>query len=408
MTLGTLLSRAAANPTGKTAFSLYLTIVGISCLVVLNLLVISTVDDLGPANIAYIGLMDVAALAVCYLFFRHARTATKSHWTAAFAGLALLPVVALVVELALTYVKLTYPDAFGNGTLPGYLQPDSRLGWAPIPNTTVNGGGAVYQIDQRGRRATPQFPTADRTIHFFGDWFTFGYGVNNADSALSVLADTLRGRANVLNYGIKGYGLEQMYLRFVDFIEDVRPGDIVVFSPISQDVQRNYIHKVRFCDGLFREALHVAYRGIRLPKYSDGKWQFVPRDQECGPLESLLLNSHHMPFGFVYRRYVDATTYGRLIRNADEIVAQAQRLAARHGAQFHLLFLVKPDECLAGRYDFDITGLRSPYHSLMPYCPTDETAIRQLRLARDEHWNVAGNRWAAQRISDILSKIEAR
>jgi hypothetical protein len=75
--------------------------------------------------------------------------------------------------------------------------------------------------------------SVSRVIHFFGDSFTFGYGVTNDNTALNLLAKNINHKFNIQNYGVGGYSLELMYLRLIDLMDEVKPGDVVVFSPIS-------------------------------------------------------------------------------------------------------------------------------------------------------------------------------
>ena len=113
---------------------------------------------------------------------------------------------------------------------------DPLLGWVPRPGARARhvseGNFDVIQvIDAKGRRAIPPNPGARRTLYFFGDLFTFGHGVENDQTALSIIARALGARANVVNYGVKAYGLEQMFLRLRAAKDDIQPGDVVSFRP---------------------------------------------------------------------------------------------------------------------------------------------------------------------------------
>ncbi len=132
------------------------------------------------------------------------------------------------------------------------------------------------------------------------------------------------------------------------------------------------------------------------PLLEDGVWRSAPIDQYC-PKGDLPLA--------LAQRYLMARQRPALDRelsaNADAIFAMAAALAQARGATFHLLFLVRTDECEAGAYLFDLALLETPFTSLLPACPEDPSA---LRFATDRHYNEAGQRWLAAAILDYLER----
>ena len=67
---------------------------------------------------------------------------------------------------------------------------------------------AEYTIDSNLLRETLSAETGP-TIAFFGDSFTFGEGVNDAETLPQAFADLLGRRERVLNLGFSGYGPHQ-------------------------------------------------------------------------------------------------------------------------------------------------------------------------------------------------------
>jgi hypothetical protein len=93
------------------------------------------------------------------------------------------------------------------------------IGWGPEhagcfhaektdPKSGVLIYSADYTIDSNLLRETRSVETGP-TIVFFGDSFTFGDGLNNADTLPQVFADLLGRKQRVLNLGFSGYGPQQ-------------------------------------------------------------------------------------------------------------------------------------------------------------------------------------------------------
>jgi hypothetical protein len=89
----------------------------------------------------------------------------------------------------------------------------------------------TYHLDEKGRRKIEPNPAVRRAIHFFGDSMTFGHGLSDQDAALNLLGEKLNDRINVFNYGVPGYGFEQMLLRLIEMISEIKAGDTVFSLP---------------------------------------------------------------------------------------------------------------------------------------------------------------------------------
>ena len=117
---------------------------------------------------------------------------------------------------------------------------DPLLGWTVGPSRQSANG--LYQSSAEGIRA-PGENSSFRSnigqvdIAMVGDSFTFGEEVTYEESYGHQLEQMLGSPFRVLNFGVPGYGLAQMFLRYE---RDVRPWNpkIVIFGFISDDLSR--------------------------------------------------------------------------------------------------------------------------------------------------------------------------
>jgi hypothetical protein len=369
---------------------------------------LSLVTRLSLTRIAYVGVFDLYALAIVLFALRYRRRQRRGDLAAALGLLVAWPAVMIASELAIiswhgAYLRAadlepraaTRKPVMGDSVHTG----DPLLAWVPRPGARtrhVSKGNfdVTYVIDGQGRRAIPSSPGAARTLHFFGDSFTFGHGVENEETALAILARALGGRANVANYGVMAYGLEQMFLRFQAAGDAIRPGDIVVFSPVSLDLTRNLIAKDFVC--FLHDKNYSKFETY--PAWDGAGWRAARIADYCprGDLPLALVQR------FLLARQ-SANKSALLAENADRIFRMAEALALERGAAFQLVFLVYPDECRNRSYDFDLSLLETPFTSLMPYC-LDEGAMARMRFETDRHLTPEGHRWAAMALLDILRR----
>jgi hypothetical protein len=100
--------------------------------------------------------------------------------------------------------------------------PDPLLGWRPKPGVAVRAVrpgsyDVVIRIDENGLRAPGPVrvskPPGISRIGVYGCSQTFGEGVNDEETFSAQLA-TLLPRTEVLNFGVHGYGTDQMLLAY--------------------------------------------------------------------------------------------------------------------------------------------------------------------------------------------------
>jgi len=123
---------------------------------------------------------------------------------------------------------------------------DADLGWSPVPNFSDRNYFAPatpLQTNSRGFRSSeelaPQVPAGKIRVICSGDSFTFGEGVGNDDTWCQFL-ESLDNRIQAVNLGESGYGVDQMYLRY---LRDGAPLDhgVHIFAFITEDFRRMWL-----------------------------------------------------------------------------------------------------------------------------------------------------------------------
>lgn len=141
---------------------------------------------------------------------------------------------------------------------------DDALGWTYRPNSarqagtfTINGAGI------RSRREFSKSPTADTLrIALFGDSFTAGDDVSDDEVWGHLLERKLKEaglRAEVLNFGVGAYGMDQAYLRWREQGKRFKP-DIVIFGLQPENLKRNV--------NVFRQLLHPSGPAFSKPRFA--------------------------------------------------------------------------------------------------------------------------------------------
>jgi hypothetical protein len=358
-----------------------------------NPVVLGAISNDAAIEVACLLLLDLLLLAVMVLCWRGIRTGRRGYRRAAMAGLIAIPFILAGAEALILQFRADYQRLLGDGTRPdlprnALLRRDDRFGWSLRANATA--GPPTMVIDGEGRRRTPP-PAAGvtRTLHAFGDSFLFGQGVPQRHNALNLLARRFHDRAGVLNYAVSGYGLEQMTRRLE--AADVRPGDLVLIAPITDDLRRNLIGKQQVC-AHDREG----FAGERFPMWVDGGWRYEPLADHCPELGlplSRLLGALEQTVGLTERR---------LLANADQVLHHARRVAEAKGARFALVFQPNFKECEKGRFDLDPAALTVPFTSLMSACADFDPAKDYMLSKADYHWNENGHRWLAETLARFI------
>lgn len=127
----------------------------------------------------------------------------------------------------------------GSGAL-SYLVYDAELGWKP--GTDRRSADGLYFSSLEGIRAPrPDVSFGDlppkRLIAVLGDSYAFGQEVRYEDAFPARLEQHLGPQYRVLNFGVPGYGVDQIYLRYISDVLSWKP-EIVVLSFVWHDLLR--------------------------------------------------------------------------------------------------------------------------------------------------------------------------
>ncbi len=353
--------------------------------------------------LAWVALAGIAVGALLL----HQRRAVARRLIPLLAGaVTLAAVLALVVAVDAVRAHRLLAKPLGAGQEAGLdpgaepggscMRPDALLGWVLRPGAVCRHAlpgnfDASYRIDERGFREIPSPAEAERRIFFFGDSYTFGHGVSNPETfSHRIATQYLVPRVQVVNAGVSGYGLVQIYGRLLREQERIRPGDLVVLSPISHDLARNI-------DDL--EALTTyAFQGFAYPRFVDGEIRPDRIGSRGERIQAVLLSGPLTRdfFRFLRRALVAPPN----VAQGHEIVAAARRVVEQRGADFVLLFLPRVNEVRKGRYMVDVSSFDFP--DLRGFFPQDAEALAALRFPSDGHWNARGHAVAAHAVVEVL------
>ncbi|MGK7925047.1 MAG: SGNH/GDSL hydrolase family protein, partial [Spirulina sp.] len=116
--------------------------------------------------------------------------------------------------------------------------PHPTRGWTPKPNLSVTIDNTNYTTNKQGHRALRDYHS-DRdkyTILIIGNSYTFG--IDTDDSFLwTNQLQSQHEHLNIVNLGVGGYGLDQMYITLKETIDIYQP-DLAIVAFISDDIFR--------------------------------------------------------------------------------------------------------------------------------------------------------------------------
>lgn len=189
-----------------------------------------------PRRTATALALVVVSLLACEAALRLAtrRDDTGQLWLGA---LRLLPYRLPLAQIRANLDKLRAGETF--------LAYDADLGWAPRPSArSTTGPFAVNHAGIRSERATAATaPPGTLRVAAFGDSFTFGDEVGPDETWASALERALAARgvaAEVLNFGVNAYGIDQAYLRWRRDGRRFRPDVVLLgFQPENALRDRN-------------------------------------------------------------------------------------------------------------------------------------------------------------------------
>ncbi len=121
------------------------------------------------------------------------------------------------------------------------------IGHRYLPNLTARiiheNGGYFIRTNNMGFRSDFDYQLKKSNkkavrILLFGDSFTAGDGVNNADRFGDILMSMIGGGIEILNFGLSHSGTDQQYLIFNEYARNIEY-DILMICPLVENIRRN-------------------------------------------------------------------------------------------------------------------------------------------------------------------------
>lgn len=154
----------------------------------------------------------------------------------------------------------------------GIWRADPTFGWVHIPDSSGRhrkplAYDVTYTIDARGHRVTDGAYDRPKVL-ILGDSLTFGQGVEDSEPYPAILQGQFPGY-KVINGGVSAWGTTQSLLQLEQQIQEHDDIELVVYSIIDDDFNRNYLRKT------WLEHIQKS-RGLQVPYYDvvDGKLVF--------------------------------------------------------------------------------------------------------------------------------------
>jgi hypothetical protein len=163
-------------------------------------------------------------------------------------GLALGAATLVLLEGCASLFLFAYDLAFNTRSSDSeregeYTQFDPEIGWISRPGVQLAdlfGAGAHLSTDALGARGTAavarEVPSGKLRAVCVGDSFTQGYGVSDAEAWPRAL-QALDPRLEVVNLGMRGYGIDQAYLWYLRKANEIEH-DLVLLAFIADDWRR--------------------------------------------------------------------------------------------------------------------------------------------------------------------------
>lgn len=149
-----------------------------------------------------------------------------------------------------------------------YIEPDAELGW--VSNRSMPGVNAQGFRDPRDFAALPPSASHEIRVLVLGDSFVWGVGVDPQQSMPRLLERELGERYLVFNLAAPGWGIDQMYLAYLRYVDQLNP-QRVILAFIDDDVDR-VLEAWRPWEGLAKPCL-VVRRGRLVPRHSSSWWE---------------------------------------------------------------------------------------------------------------------------------------
>ena len=311
---------------------------------------------------------------------------------------------------------------------PPYYQSDPVLGWAPAPNTTIQG---MPVTSSHGNRYTVSFSTDSDGLRYsssdwqvepsgsalrhrtlvLGDSFTGDAYTSDSDAWFSYLNSTLG--LPVYAYGIGGSGTYQQYLALKKLLPLVKPS-VIVLQACSNDHSNNdpsYIYVSNIRNQELRRPYLAADGGTF---YAEGVYANIYRalfaSSQLFAFIDNQLAKRQISFPFSYQPTLSKSarsiqSYGN---TSEKMTEQSLRLfvteARSYDSQVRIFgVLCASDQAEWWKAAFEALGV-TYIHEPISALETAEVSGNNVRINDFAHWNILGNKIFGQELAVQLKK----
>jgi lysophospholipase L1-like esterase len=301
-------------------------------------------------------------------------------------------------------------QTLGHGVIhQGETEYDPDLGWKLRAGYRQ---GKIH-INSHGQRQTGEWPREHTPgklrILFLGDSYTFGYNVGNDECYPGVVQKRFLPEAEIINYGVPGYGTDQQILLYEKYGAEFSP-DIVVLGFFTPDLFRNDMTFFNYFKPVFtlEDGKLVPPEGT-IPSPTDTLRLYASGEKRIRGSGSYVLNHLLRQVEDIRRDRVNENT--REWPVTERILERFNEQVRQNGATPFLLIM--PNREILSKEESASTGtgrlliglakrLNMPYLDLIP-------ALREKAKVTEEplyagHWTVKGHEAAAEALYQTLEK----
>ncbi len=310
-----------------------------------------------------------------------------------------------------------------------WTEHDPILGWSLQKSKdailNIGTGKIPMKFNSLGFRGSTEIEfkriPGKKRVLALGDSFTFGWGVLDHET-FSAQLEARNPDTEVINTGVPGYGIDQIYLSYVNIGKKFQP-DVVVVGIYPEDFWRA---TRAFSDTGYAKPYFVltATGNLTLknspapPPFSLNTYQF-PTVVEKSSFETVL--NHSYLYRFFYKRFlklgkllgvVDPNTedewkLGKAILRS--LVAEIEQSGAKP-----LFFIIPPERWVKDSGgDSLLTAVKRFFKEnkllLIDFTPelkqlVQSSAVEDYYIPQDLHWTAKSHAYVSQRLSQVLSE----
>lgn len=292
----------------------------------------------------------------------------------------------------------------------GFDEPDPELGWRLRPGVRIRSTKPdSYDVMitttpaglRGGTETAPGGATHRPRIALFGCSQTFGEGVEDADTYAARLAKAMP-QAEVLNFGVHGYGTDQMLLRYERDGRSYAP-DVVVLAFAGFHIARNVTGFTFFAKPHFQTAANGELRLVGVP---------VPTPEKLAtqepPEKSFADSSVLLRWLWQRVRNIDESRLSRpdgdAWRLTRALIARFARDVKEGGGIFILMNIDEGFPELDGELRALAASLGIRFLDLAPVMRRLGARGITYRLPHDHHWNATAHETVAEELRTYLCR----